>query len=181
MKNILNYNNFLFEYLSKDELKYAKEVLPKQKLKHSKRVAEYTKEIKDDKDVYNASVYHDFIERGGNYEDCGKILSPYALKLVKCLTNNDDTDTLLKLKMVLSGCDNKTKNDVLIIKIADRADNLNKRLDKDNLNKKYLNKSIELIQYIWDNYTDDKTKLFRFINVNIIRKIPFFKEKIHLY
>ena len=97
---ILDFEHYLLEYV---DMKHAKRVLPSKKLKHSKRVGELTKLIKDDVDVYSASVYHDFLERGGETTDMQKILSPYAFQLVQILTNDTNEDTLYKLKSMLSG------------------------------------------------------------------------------
>jgi hypothetical protein len=176
-KWILNFNEYLLEYV---DMKHAQRVLPNKKLKHSKRVAELTKLLKDDTDIYSAAVYHDFLERGGEVIDMKEILTPYALELVYLLTNQDEEDTLYKLKSVLSGKSKSTINDILIIKLCDRTDNLKKRVQKNILSKNYINKSTELIQWIWDNYTGDKEKMKIFIEDNILLYIPKINKKIIL-
>jgi hypothetical protein len=180
MKNnnwILNYKNFLVEYI---DLQHIKKVLPSKKFKHSKRVAELTKLIKDNKDIYSAAVYHDYLERGGAEGEMEHILSPYALELVYILTNDTDDDALLKLQIRLSGKSQDVKNDILIIKLCDRADNLKKRAFKNILSKNYIKKSTELIQWILDNYKGDKSKLKTFITNNIFPYIPKLTKKIYL-
>lgn len=166
---ILDFENYLLEYV---DMKHAKRVLPNKKLKHSKRVGEMTKLIKDDVDVYSAAVYHDFLERGGEFKDMEEILTPYALELVKILTNDTDEDTLNKLKFALAGKPQTLINDILIIKLCDRCDNLKKREFKNDLNKGYLKKSAELIQWIWDSYSGDKSKIKAFIDHNILPYVP---------
>jgi hypothetical protein len=109
-----------------------------------------------------------------------EILTPYALELVYLLTNQDEEDTLYKLKSVLSGKSKSTINDILIIKLCDRTDNLKKRVQKNILSKNYINKSTELIQWIWDNYTGDKEKMKIFIEDNILLYIPKINKKIIL-
>ena len=95
--SILKFEDFLLEYLDVD-MKKIKKVLPTKKLKHSKRVADLTRLLNDNPDIYSAAVYHDFLERGGEKSDMKKILSPYSIQLVKVLSNETDEDTLTKLK-----------------------------------------------------------------------------------
>ena len=180
MRNLLDFKKYILEYLDTKEMKYAKNVLPTKKLKHSKRVAELTKLIKDNKDIYSASVYHDFLERGGEVKDMSKILSPYALLLVKDLTNENDEDTYQKLKKSISGKTKGFVDDLLTIKLCDRTDNLKKRVFKNSLNKNYLNKSIELIQFIYDNYNGNKQVLLNFMENQLFPNIPPLKEKLKL-
>ncbi len=173
---VLNFDNYLLEYV---DMKHAKRVLPNKKLKHSKRVGELTKLIKDDVDIYSAAVYHDFLERGGEFTDMEEILSPYALELVQILTNDTDEDTLHKLKFALSGKPQKFINDILIIKLCDRCDNLKKREFKNILNKSYIKKSAELIQWIWDSYKGDKTKIKMFIDNTILPYVPKLAKRLN--
>lgn len=168
---ILDFSTFLVEYV---DLKHVKNVLPSKKYKHSKRVAELTKQIKnaDSDDIYASAVYHDFLERGGDIKEMEMILTPYALELVKILTNETDEDTLIKLKSLLSGKSQSMIDDILIIKLCDRTDNLTKRIFNNELNKKYYKKTVELLQWIWDNYKGDKKIMEDFIENNIFRYIP---------
>ncbi len=177
MKEILNFKNYLLEYV---DMKHVKKILSGNKLKHSKRVGELTKLIKDDKDVYSAAVYHDFLERGGEMKDMSNILTPYALDLVKLLTNEDNDDTLIKLKNSLSNKPQTIINDILIIKLCDRCDNLKKRVFKNIITKAYINKSAELIQWIWDSYKGDKIIIKKFIETQILPFIPKISKKINL-
>ena len=180
MKYIIPFEKFINEYLDTKEMKHAKKVLPTKKLKHSKRVAELTKLIKDNKDIYSAAVYHDFLERGGDIKDMSKILSPYALLLVKDLTNENDEDTYTKLKNSLVGKTPSFVNDILTIKLCDRTDNLKKRVFKNSLNKGYLKKSSDLIQFIYDTYSGDKQILLNFMENQLFPNIPSLKEKLIL-
>jgi hypothetical protein len=177
MKNILNYENFLYEYVN---MEFVSKILSNKKLKHSKRVAELTKLIKDDEDIYAASVYHDFLERGGDVKDMEQTLSKHALELAHLLTNDEDEDTLLKLQKSLYNKPKNIINDVLTIKICDRFDNLKRKMIKNELSKKYIRKSSELIQWIWDNFDGDKSKLEDFIKKKIFVYIPKISKKIEL-
>ncbi len=174
---ILNFDNYLLEYV---DMKFVQKVLPTKKLEHSKRVADLTKLIKDNDDIYAAAIYHDFLERGGKEQDMREILSPYALQLVHILTNDTDEDTLYKLKSVLSGKSQKMIDDILIIKLCDRCDNLKRRVFKNDLSKNYTKKSAELIQWIWNSYKGDKTKIEEFIVDNIFPFVPKLTKKLLL-
>jgi len=175
MKMIIKLEEYIKEYV---DMNIAKKVLPKMKFKHSKRIAELSKLIKDDENIYSASLYHDFIERGGNIDDLKKILNSYSIELVKCLTNEDDSDTLEKLKKFLKNKPQNFIDDVLIIKLCDRTDNLKKRVFQNTLTKPYRKKSVELIQWILDNFKGDKQKMKQFIESNIFPYIPKIEKKI---
>lgn len=177
MNKILNFENYLLEYVN---MKHVKKVLSEKKLKHSKRVGELTKHIKNDADIYSAAVYHDFLERGGNIEDLEKILTPHALELVQILTNDTNDDTLYKLKTSLLGKPENIINEILIIKLCDRSDNLKKRVLKNILTKGYVNKSVDLIQWIWDSYKGDKSVIKNFIINQILPFIPKLSKKLIL-
>ncbi len=177
MKNILNYEKFLYEYVN---MEFATKILSNKKLNHSKRVADLTKLIKDDEDIYAAAVYHDFLERGGDVKDMEQTLTKHALELAHLLTNDEEEDTLLKLQKALYNKPKNIVNDVLTIKICDRFDNLKKRMVKNELSKKYIKKSSELIQWIWDNFDGDKSKLEDFITKKIFVYIPKISKKVEL-
>jgi len=177
MARILTFENFLLEYI---DLNHIKSSLSSNKFKHSKRVGGLTKQIKDDKDIYSAAVYHDFLERGGVETEILPILSTYALELVKALSSETNDDVLINLKNVLSGKSKVFINDILIIKLCDRSDNLKKRAKKDILGKGYVRKSAELIQWIWNNYTGDKLKMKQFVEIIIFSAVPKLRNKIVL-
>lgn len=162
--SLLSYQEFLLEFV---DYKQVKSVMPSKKFKHSKRVGELTKLIKDDETVYSAAIYHDFLERGGDIEDMTLILEPHALELVKSLTNYDNEEPIKKLKEGIIGKDNNFINDFLIVKLCDRTDNLKKRIMENKLKKDYLKKSVEIIQFIIDNYKGDISKIKQFVETQL--------------
>jgi len=161
---LLSLEEFLLEYV---DYKPVKDVMPAKKFKHSKRVGELTKLIKDDEDVYSAAIYHDFLERGDDLEDMGLILKPHALELVEALTNYDNEEPIKKLREGIIGRDNNFINDFLIVKLCDRTDNLKKRIMENKLKKDYLKKSVEIIQFIVDNYKGDLSKIKQFVETQL--------------
>jgi (p)ppGpp synthase/HD superfamily hydrolase len=182
MTYVLKFNEFLLEYLDVDVEK-VKQKLSKEKFKHSKRVGELVKLIDPDKDLYTAAVYHDFLERGGSVIDLQKLFGNRIIELVMCLTDNKTMtdDTLTNIKQKLSNKSSDIINDVLTIKLCDRADNLKKREYKNDLSKKYLKKSAELIQYIWNTYSgDNKEKMRNFIHNNILPYIPSIEKDLKI-
>jgi hypothetical protein len=167
---ILKFLDFLFELNTQTSL--VKNVLSNKKLEHSKRVAELTKQLVKNKDLYDGALYHDYLENGGKLSDLENLISPYSVSLVKDLTNDKseskDTDNLVltKLKTKLNQINTQ---DLLIIKLCDRCDNLNKRILSGEISKQYLKKSTELIQWIYDNYIDKELLLdFIYNNINLI-------------
>jgi hypothetical protein len=78
-----------------------------------------------------------------------------------------DISTLSDLKMKFPTFSDSFKNDVIYIKLCDRTDNLNKRVKSGDLSKRYINKSIKLIQYLYDNYIGNKEKIKNFILINL--------------
>ena len=67
-----------------------------------------------------------------------------------------------------------------LIKLCDRCDNLKKRVFQNTLNKNYILKSLELIQWIWDNYQGEKSKMKNFIESNILPFVPKLSKKLIL-
>lgn len=154
-------------------------VMPNRKINHSKNVAKLVKTLTNSIDVYDAALYHDYLERGGKEKKAKKVLSYYAHKLVLALTkqkfkNTKKISTLDDLKMKFETFSNTFKNDVIYIKLCDRTDNLNKRMKSGKISKKYIKKSIDLIQFLYDNYIGDKDKIKNFI----LENLPILKNEI---
>ena len=83
------------------------------------------------------------------------MLTPYSMQLVLLLTNDEDVKVLKTLKSKLSAIsDSKVKDDVLIIKLCDRIDNLKKKYYTRKMDDNYLNKSNKLFNYILNNISD---------------------------
>lgn len=171
----------LFEFYDfVEETSPLKKKLSKKKLKHSKRVAKLVKELSDSNDVYNAALYHDYLEVGGKMKKLDSIISYESFKLVLALTKKDTDGTIETIKKRLSGENQSFINDVIKIKLCDRYDNLRKRNKKGELKGKYLNRSIELIQYLYDKYIGmDKYIIEKFIEEYVFT-IPGMKNKIIL-
>lgn len=166
----------LFEYYV--STKPIKKVLSKNKLKHSKRVANNTSYMIYSEDVYNAALYHDFLEKGGSDTILKTIVSEYSYELIQALSHSDNESVIKALKNKLIGKSEKFINDIIIIKLADRADNLKRRANDRSLNKEYIKKSIKLIQYLYDSYTGDSPNISKFINNKITNIHKEFKKEL---
>lgn len=163
MKYFLPFNK-MFEYLTYKNVNHIKKTFSKNKFNHSSRVASLVKSLSDDEDLYASALFHDYLERGGVKDKMKEILTPYSVKLVKALTNKNDTDTLEKMKSVFLEKSPSMINDLVIIKICDRIDNLNKRAEKGEINSGYIRKSVELLQFLYNSYhNDDKFILKAFL------------------
>ncbi|CAG7581543.1 MAG: putative hydrolase [uncultured marine phage] len=157
----------IYEFLDTSAMKELK----KAKRDHSKRVADLTKQLSNSEDIYNAAYYHDYLERSGNREKMGEVLSFYSHTLVILLTNKEGEDALHSLKKKLKGSNKKIKDDTIIIKTCDRIDNLLKRKREGKLTKKYIRKSADLFKYMYNNYSRQK-QLKKFIKKNLLSEMP---------
>lgn len=129
-------------------------IMPKRKVKHSLRVAADVAEVVDDKDTVLGALFHDYIERGGRVEKLP--ISNKSKTLVKLLTTIDDNykDSenipLSHMKDIISQVkDEKLKNKLILIKLADRLDKFKNK----NVSKKYKRKSKKLIKFLLKKYT----------------------------
>jgi len=163
----MKFKEFIFE-ASKTDIKTLKKNMPVEKVKHSKRVANLVRLISKSQDVYNAALYHDFLERGGNIYKLKNIITPYSIQLVEFLSYNDNDNKISKnktldtLKDRFKKIDINTKNDIIEIKICDRIDNLLRKKYLNKLNDKYLLKSQELFDFLISSYDGNKKKLLNF-------------------
>lgn len=156
------YNQFFEEYNL--NIRPAKKVLNSKKLSHSQRVAEMVVKLENREDLYQASFYHDFLERGGSLNKLFNLISPYSIELVQALSKDEGVnDTLEALKNTIINKSDRFVADVLLIKLVDRWDNLTTKNNEGDLNRKYLKKSRELVSYIYSNYPNDKSKIESFI------------------
>lgn len=157
------YKQFLEEYNL--DIKPAKKVLNNKKLSHSQRVADQVIKLDNREDLYQASFYHDFLERGGDVNNINNLLTPYSIQLIQALSKDEgENDTLEALQNSVKNKDDNFKKDVFLIKLVDRWDNLTSKYSSGELNKKYQKKSRELIRYIWKNYPGDKSVIEAFIS-----------------
>ena len=165
------FKDFILE-ASKTDIKILKKNMPIQKVKHSERVAKLSKSLASAAYVYDAALYHDFLERGGTIEHLKKIISSRSIKLVEFLTYYDheiklsDNKSLDILKDRFKSLDSKTKNDLIKIKLCDRVDNLIRKKNTNRLDNKYLIKSQELINFLIESYEGEKSLLNFFIQKN---------------
>jgi (p)ppGpp synthase/HD superfamily hydrolase len=168
--------------LSKSEVKQiAKDlkrlnIMPKGKLKHSIRVSDRLVDLDVDKDVILGALFHDYIERGGDVDDLS--ISEDTKDIVRFLSSFDDTfassdnEPLEHLIHVFGRIDNQElKNQLVMIKLSDRVDNLNRR--GKSVSKGYLKKSIALLKFLMSNYTGsvDLGKLLMALNRKLHKKV----------
>jgi len=145
--------------------------LKKSKQKHSKRVANLTRQLSLSEDVYNAAFYHDYLERVGNHNRLTRVISFRSYTLVNILTHKEDVDTLSDLKKKMKFISKGLREEVIIIKICDKTDNLIKRKQDGELKKKYIYKSADLINYLY-RLSENKSQLKSFIKKNLFSEIP---------
>jgi len=151
-----------------DELFAKLEQLPTGKQAHSARVGRHIATATQDPDVIVGALMHDYLERVcGRTLDCLDEFVPTLLTkdqkdIVLFLSSADDdvskyagdNEPLDHMKHVLAGLDNQDlKNKLVMIKIGDRVDNLNRRAGGHKpLTDKYLTKSRNLINFLRANY-----------------------------
>jgi|TARA_R110000787_G_scaffold336_8_gene1209 hypothetical protein len=139
--------------------KILKATMPKSKIKHSNRV--FNKLDGLPSDVKYAALFHDYLESGGSLSKIEKVLPPKTIDLIKLLTITDDTSVIEHIKKTLKSGDITTQlsNFLILIKIADRKDNYNKRVSKGKLTKKYKKKSKTLLAYLIKQYNGPRQLL----------------------
>jgi len=161
---LANRDPVLFEGVKKNKaLRHFQKVgMPKKKRQHSDRVRKIVKRVGADEDAQIAALFHDYLERGGRMEDAKKKFkfSPRIEQIILALSDDDKNDSdasngpLAHMRIVLANpeFDIETKKIVILIKIADRLDNLKKRILADQLGKSYIQKSKDLLQYLFIVY-----------------------------
>lgn len=169
--------------LSKSEVnKIAKslkrlKIMPKEKQSHSMRVSSNLMDVGiESKDVILGSLFHDYIERGGDIDKLD--ISETSKDIIKFLSAFDDTHgnsdnaPLAHLISVFGQINNQGLKDKLVmIKVADRVDNLNRR--GKSASKGYLKKSVDLIKFLMGNYggSTDLGKLLLALNRKLHKKV----------
>jgi (p)ppGpp synthase/HD superfamily hydrolase len=145
----------------KQLIKQNSKVYSKKKEQHAINVAATVAEVTPTSEQIKSALVHDYVERGGNLDNLLKkgIICQRTVMIVKALSNVDDhefdgdNEPLEHLKQSLVGLPNDVKNDVITIKIADRLDNLQKRLViKGDIGNKYKIKSQELLDFLKNEY-----------------------------
>lgn len=182
-----NYLNALKGELDKSDIKSIKKVvdyinkLNKSKGIHSLNVSKKVSRYTDNLDVILGALFHDYIERGGDIDKLP--ISKKAKKIVKFLSSESknysgsENEPLEHLINVLPEIKNeKLKNDVILVKLMDRYDNIKKRGKA--LSKKYVEKTKQLFNYLYNQFTGDKNILIKIAKeINKIIKNQFSKNK----
>lgn len=134
-------------------------ILSPRKLRHSLRVSQNVLNYTDELDVILGALFHDYIERGGDIEDLPidddtKDIVEFLTAFDENMDNSESNQVLAHLKSVFENIKNQElKNKLIFIKISDRLDNIKKRGDK--VSRNYIKKSIELLNFLYDNYVGE--------------------------
>jgi hypothetical protein len=134
-----------------------KPIMGKEKRKHSIGVGQEIAQLGLSPDAQNAAYFHDYVERGGDVRTLiGKLkLSPLSIKIIKMLTGTGDPLQHMMKVLYDPDIDDETKNLAILVKIADRINNLDRRTEEGKLTKKYLEKSRELLIELFKWYSGD--------------------------
>jgi hypothetical protein len=143
-------------------------VMPRQKRIHSHRVAKSLHRAGVGHEGIYIGLLHDYLERGGDLETLQRHLDelnlpPRIAHVVQALTGQEksipdpdyspDNAALAHLYHSLPGLDQDTKNIAVLAKMADRLDNLKKRLRRNGkIHPTYIQKSIHLIRFLGSHY-----------------------------
>lgn len=175
-----SYINEIYTLKGKTKKKF-KNIFSPSKQHHSKRVHEYILELDSTDDMQQAALFHDFIERGGSKDFLRDNLSTMAFKLIKVLTHKSDKSTLQSLKHHFASLNDEELSQAIKLKLADRADNFNSRINNNKLKDKYVNKTSNLLTYLYSVYPYDKAYLNPFITTHFINKSTAIAEKLKLF
>lgn len=149
--------------------------MPRSKRRHSKRVAHSLKKAGAGKTAIYAGLLHDYLERGGDvyslHDHIDQLGLPIKIiSLVNALSDDEkqsednSNQPLAHMQSILRNiADEDLKNMIILIKLSDRLDNLNKRARKGKLGKKYTIKSIELVDWLKRQYTGKNKPLRKLI------------------
>ena len=162
-----------------DAMKPLLKGMPKRKRKHSIRVASHVNGTHDDH-VW-AALVHDYLERGGKLHKLAKHaaevgLSDRVVRIATALHMGKDEEgenaVLEHLQRVIPLLDQDDVNAVALIKLADRIDNLRKRLFlRGKVGRNYWQKSEDLIRYLKSVY-DGPTEWFASLEREVIGAVP---------
>lgn len=143
--------------------------MPPKKVEHSLRVGSTVAKSGLGSEEVEAAILHDYIERGGDLTKLADLgVSEKALKLMKMLSiqektpGMDDTaEVQHHIELMLSDphIDQHSKDVAIIIKCADRIDNLAKRIKANKLEPHYLAASRKLFTTLLKSYHGDRSLL----------------------
>lgn len=180
-----------FETLSKlsgkdrvHSLKSALQFMPKKKVQHSLRVGATAAKAGLPGEGVEAAVLHDYIERGGDMSKLEKLrLHPKTLRIIQMLSLTEKTpgadDTAVvqhHIEQMLSdpSLDQHDKDIAIIVKCADRIDNLKKRIREKKLTPEYRTASMRLFNTLTSAYRGDHS-----IISHVKQKIAKVLDKAH--
>lgn len=158
----------LSQMSSKDRVHRLKDALgfmPKKKVQHSLRVGATAAKAGLPHEGVEAAVLHDYIERGGDLSKLARLrLDPKTLRVIQMLSltektpGADDTSEVQRhIEEMLHdpNLDQHDKNIAIIVKCADRIDNLKKRLREKKLTLQYRAASWKLFNTLIGAYKGD--------------------------
>lgn len=130
--------------------------LSPEKRVHSRNVALHVATISADAHVIASALLHDTKERLPNaFKKASRSLPPDVVQRVEALSEQDEDELeeeenapLAHLAEVLPHLEPELRNQVVLIKLADRLDNLQKRVQEGKISKSYRKKSKALLTYL---------------------------------
>lgn len=127
-------------------------MLKDKKISHTANVESMLRNITADQDIITAGLYHDHLEEGFPKKELKKKVSGKCYAIIKAVTRKNSDDVLQHLKKKIQKLKARNQQDIIdgvvMVKIADRADNLKRRLVAGDLTDKYIQKSKALIDYL---------------------------------
>jgi (p)ppGpp synthase/HD superfamily hydrolase len=158
-------------------------VMPRYKQKHSARVGQSLHKAGVPEEGIFIGLLHDYLERGGDLDTLQQHLGDLGLpartvQIIQSLTNPDKSEpdesegnaTLAHLQHVIPNLDEDTRNITILAKMADRLDNLRRRVKKKRgITRQYQRKSLEIIQYLASFY-EGPSRYFAYL-ANSIAKL----------
>jgi (p)ppGpp synthase/HD superfamily hydrolase len=147
------------------QYKNALSFMPAKKVQHSLRVGATVAKSGLGPDEVEAAILHDYIERGGDLSKLAEInVSPRAIRIITMLSiqekkpGMDDTQEVqhhIEEMLDDPNIDPHDKNVAIIVKCADRIDNLRKRIREKRLEPAYAAASEMLFKTLLGAYTGD--------------------------
>jgi (p)ppGpp synthase/HD superfamily hydrolase len=170
-------NSSLRPLYGKKKLKQFRNVLsfmPQHKVDHSLRVGATAAKSGLNQEEVLVAILHDYIERGGELSELNNLgVSPRTIKIMKMLSigektpgADDTTEVQHHIEEMLNdnSIDEHDKNVAIIVKCADRIDNLKKRIKKRKLSNGYAAASTKLLNTLLASYTGDPELLLHIKN-----------------
>ena len=129
---------------------------------HARDVSLRVARMFPESDVVLGALLHDTQEQTPKeYALMEKLLPENVAQFVRALSedpahvNREENAPLAHLKAVFPTLSSEMKNRLILIKLADRLDNLQKRLEDGTVPKAYRKKSLELVMYLESEFKPD--------------------------